>query len=743
MPTPAWDRGSALLHPTVPAFGFLARHAVFLILPAVIIGGIALVFFSDLLGGQADAIAMLVALVSSQCIPGTQVEGAAAVLDCNRYLLQVGFFFLLLALWLIVAFGITLRLWESLPYPVARRAFATIVAVSLPFVLVLKYVIFLFDNEYMSMLYGGAQSVFSLRMVLPTLVLVEVLAVTGFCLYRGNSLPGSWARLEVAFPMTIGVFILASFAIAFYPSTLAQRIGSLNLIVSFTLLAYVFWGSLLYYGQSLRAPIVTLLLIYVFLIDILGFTAGGDILRSAGKERPKGDAGPGLTFRDQFSEWLQHRADRSAYQNKGQVYPVYIVAASGGGMTAAIRTAYVLDFLQRRCPAFLRHTFAISGVSGGALGALAFVAHRQTPEGMNRSRPEQDARGCDLELNARTGSIVGLDRFFDGDLLATIVGAGLFPNMLQRVWPWHIHIFDRSYSFGKALESNWQIAVRASIVARKKDEIAVRPPTDTTSAPALKGNPCANAEDFLKCPMNEYWTTSRENPALVFTTTLAGSGEPLILSNLDFGSASSLYSISPATAHWLSGRHLRAKREEDRILIERKSIPLIQGVSLSGRFPISLPGGIIEGMRIVDGGYFDNSGLAAATVMKLDIEKANPDVKVRILYLGEVPNDYEGETTGLLGGVELIHANALYKVRESHSKLLVRSFGESIRDAVACKREETCYLAFTWRASSHTGVSAVPLAWYVPPPMRQYIKENVEVVALKYLDVLDKDLSLQ
>ncbi len=55
-------------------------------------------------------------------------------------------------------------------------------------------------------------------------------------------------------------------------------------------------------------------------------------------------------------------------------YPVFIIAAEGGGIYAASAAATMLAILQDAVPEFSEHVFAISGVSGGAIGAAIFRA---------------------------------------------------------------------------------------------------------------------------------------------------------------------------------------------------------------------------------------------------------------------------------------------------------------------------------------------------------------------------------
>lgn len=83
--------------------------------------------------------------------------------------------------------------------------------------------------------------------------------------------------------------------------------------------------------------------------------------------------------------WLASRPDRPDFD----VYPVILVTAEGGGIRAAVFTATVLSRLVDRCPKLAAHIFAISGVSGGSIGAAIYAA------AMKAKPPETDAKRCD------------------------------------------------------------------------------------------------------------------------------------------------------------------------------------------------------------------------------------------------------------------------------------------------------------------------------------------------------------
>ncbi len=73
-----------------------------------------------------------------------------------------------------------------------------------------------------------------------------------------------------------------------------------------------------------------------------------------------------------FRLWLRDRANQRADEADDAPYPVFIVAARGGGAYAAAASAGLLAKLECLAPGFHRHVFAVSGVSGGSVGATIF-----------------------------------------------------------------------------------------------------------------------------------------------------------------------------------------------------------------------------------------------------------------------------------------------------------------------------------------------------------------------------------
>jgi hypothetical protein len=122
---------------------------------------------------------------------------------------------------------------------------------------------------------------------------------------------------------------------------------------------------LVYLGARVSLPILRLTLLFGLLCTTFN-------LNDNHRVRLEGTKNPAEIhdFDAAFTSWLKGRADLAEYDP----YPVFFIATEGGGLRAAYFTALVLTALQDQCPAFAQHVFAISGVSGGSVGATIFDA---------------------------------------------------------------------------------------------------------------------------------------------------------------------------------------------------------------------------------------------------------------------------------------------------------------------------------------------------------------------------------
>lgn len=105
-------------------------------------------------------------------------------------------------------------------------------------------------------------------------------------------------------------------------------------------------------------------------------------------------------------------------------FPLVIICAEGGASRSGFWTASILDTLRKKENwGFDRHVFAISSVSGGSVGVLAFAA---APDSLRRQR---------------------LDQFFAHDFLAPITHRLVAAGPLMWMSPWFFPGLDRAHTF--------------------------------------------------------------------------------------------------------------------------------------------------------------------------------------------------------------------------------------------------------------------------------------------------------
>ena len=362
--------------------------------------------------------------------------------------------------------------------------------------------------------------------------------------------------------LTVSTVIAIVIAIIqLYPSWFSAAVGPLGVIFLFFSLLCIATSLLCYVYDRNQIPVITLLVVGAWLWSQIP-TNDNHRLKILAKGVPiSADA------TEAFRDWLLSRPDREVY--KGRDYPVYVISAEGGGLYAAAHTAQTLAHIQDNCPLFARHTFAISGVSGGSLGAAVFAAL------VAAFPPVKDANGQDRcnEAALPTGSMQNAVRtYFRTDFLTPLLAAGLFPDLFQRFWPFRIPKFDRARALEDSFAAAWGQAL-----------------------PGHRANPFEGSQRDL-------WSVIEDRPALLLNTTLVHSGERAVISPFSLGGI--YYRIFP-------------DRYVD-LLNEDITISLASAVSASARFPIVTPPAAHLHRRsnlsaqLVDGGYYENSGVSTA-----------------------------------------------------------------------------------------------------------------------------------
>src|SRR5262249_13697398 len=134
-------------------------------------------------------------------------------------------------------------------------------------------------------------------------------------------------------------------------------------------------------------------------------------------------------------------------------------------------TATVFGALEDEIPDFHRHLFAISGVSGGSLGATVYRTLLKTPPDKLPEKakclPEKRFRN-NQQKSFKDGSDIPRgpyecagQRVLSRDFLAPVVGSLLLPDLLQRFLPisaMGIPIPDRAAALEMGFERAWEVA---------------------------------------------------------------------------------------------------------------------------------------------------------------------------------------------------------------------------------------------------------------------------------------------
>jgi len=230
-----------------------------------------------------------------------------------------------------------------------------------------------------------------------------------------------------------------------------------------------------------------------------------------------------------------------------------IVCASGGGIQAGVWAARVLHGLaDEYSDDFLKSVRLVSAASGGSMGTMHFVQEYKNgtiPQDRRRIVFESAARNS---LDAVGWGLVGPD-------FVRLVAPYLVPRTLTRSWA-VARVWDRDGNYAKPLS-----ALRADVA-------------------------------------------QGDRPAVIFNVTVVESGEGVALTTFDFAPATEGRAQPPKTFYDYYGN------------ADTVSDPTISGaVALSAAFPYVSPAArsnaslaAPDRYHFVDGGYYDNYGVASA-----------------------------------------------------------------------------------------------------------------------------------
>jgi hypothetical protein len=416
-----------------------------------------------------------------------------------------------------------------------------------------------------------------------------------------DKLPSRWAILLAAACVVLGV------ALNFWPAVLTMSGSVISSVIALTALIAAFvlleWGWLGLYrrGPLFVRPVTGLLIIA--LLALLGaglFTArpvrelAAATIAPPTTEPPSAKPSKVPPRRETLGAYVQHWLNDRLADVKRPIagddrpYPVFIVAAPGGGIRAAYWTAGILSALQDANGNFARHVLAISSVSGGSVGAGIFAA--LVKSGCHPSSGGAPAAAPTSACRESAANILATD------LLAPTVYSMLSRDLLGGIFS---SLPDRAAALEQAIED-------AGFAAMQKE--------------------------ILTQPFDAMWDqASRATvPGVFFNVTDVNSAGRLVLGPASMTGGESQQTLEAKVFRLSTAMVLGAR------------FPYIspEGFVASG----TSPNGDTGRLRLVDGGLSDNSGLETILSIVKAVTAAKPPSPIKV-YVLNIENSPLSTTT--------------------------------------------------------------------------------------------------
>jgi len=490
------------------------------------------------------------------------------------------------------------------------------------------------------------------------------LAVTGLVLLAGTALlrllalVAVWAHFILVGPVTAVLFAAATLS-----RTARTRTAGIFLFFGILLAGYLAWTDI-----TRRPPVLK--------------------QQDSAKEIAESRA----DLRQSLLGWLKSRKDLARWKQ----YPVFIVAAQGGGIYAASAAATFLSRLQDLCPGFAQHVFAISAVSGGAVGASIFDAliadarQRESGECLEKSTDVLTRQSANIILGDHLSPVLTT---WLTDFVTGIVQTPLAPARRGN------------------LPGSRDVVLEQSLRRSFEKFASLAAPLPECGSPAQqRGRGLAGSYD-------QHWCMAAAAPALLLNATWAENGYRVAFSPFSLRAAGdgTLYAFKDLVAKYKC---------------PALAVSIAQAAVVSARFPAILPSwqldcpgsgrSALKG-TFVDGGYADNSGATTALELftKLKEISAEPSVilelpketrvDLHLILLTDAPTAPEDQDNrGTWFGDLVAPVETLLNVRELLARRAVTQAvnqrGPDAEDRVMVMQldQQTFPLTLGWKISETT-----------------------------------------
>jgi hypothetical protein len=430
------------------------------------------------------------------------------------------------------------------------------------------------------------------------------------------------------FVSTIVAVAILTTAFVCLPSALAQFVGTIGVIALFTICVA---GITLHFALQTIArgiPFIPLVFGSLAVVTSLFGCDDHELRPVTGLVATDARTSAGEAFKG----WLR-QPSRIAEAKRLKEYPVFIVTAQGGGIYAAQNAGRFLARMQDLCPGFRQHLFAISAVSGGSVGAAAFAAalHVDNTPPDAHALAGQTCEKIAKFLNGVTAAqeldVPGaveqrVSEILKTDFVAPLAAGFLFSDFTELFLPVSFPFFDRARFLEYTLENAGDAIVE-------------------------QGEGVGDQANLLRADFQFHWAADNDMPALLLNTTDVGSGKRVVISPFD---------IDPNNPKDIDMCMLaNLQRAADGNATSRSlHIPLSAAAFASARFPWLTPAATVHLMndcittntqvRLVDGGYVENSGINTALDLITQLKKVqgSADLPPFRIYLFSLANgDFE------------------------------------------------------------------------------------------------------
>ncbi|WP_407185371.1 hypothetical protein [Bradyrhizobium centrosematis] len=526
--------------------------------------------------------------------------------------------------------------------------------------------------------------------------------------------------------LSIAGIVLLTAAFLMLPDRLAQFFGSFGVIALFAICIV---------GLTVHFSLLTIRLAFPFIpvvfggLFLLASLLGGDDheLRTVSEANSQPEK-PRMSAAAAFREWLLQKP-RVEEANRLGEYPVFIVAAQGGGIYAANNAARFLARLQDLCPAFRQHLFAISGVSGGSVGSAIFAAALHA-ENASLNLNAVDAKTCPkiADFLAGVGGVKDLDApgpveqrvasVLATDFLSPLVAGFLFTDFTQMFSPFAIPAFDRARFLEYTLEN------AGDRMLGNQKTIGVQ-------------------SNLFRADFQSHWAPGNNMPALLFNTTDAGSGKRAVFSPFDFDSQ------HPRDTDLcvLVALERAGTGADQRVKSRSLHIPLSTAAFTSARFPWVTPAATVSvkndcitshpQARLVDGGYVENSGIETALdlIQKLNAIKGTSDAPKFRIYLLSLVSGQFGDHGSFMFGELMEPVRALLSTRTSRTYVAL-NHATSIDRGLEAEVTPSVQRFPTFGRTDITGLFySLPLGW----TLSQKTEDIISLSSGRFWDCVPKD----